>query len=195
MKKTMELFAETGAVASNWFIHTPVCCPSRAELLTGRYFHNLRVAGPSAGGCMHADLARVEPYSYAAALARANYSHGYFGKHVNAAPHEPPAGWDCASCYWFANGGGADAEPGGYLNATFSDFAGGAAVGPDAYHAAAGTYVASTAGEFGGYTTAVIANKSIAWLRDTVARGGGAPFSLTLAPKAPHVPATPWARA
>ena len=30
-----------GALASNWFTHTPVCACSRAEIVTGRFFHNL----------------------------------------------------------------------------------------------------------------------------------------------------------
>ncbi len=192
MNQTRALLGARGATARNWFIHTPVCCPSRAEILTGRYFHNLRVDGPDDGGCMHANLSKVENFSYAAALARAGYVNGYFGKHVNDAPHAPPPGWDCATCYWFANGGGKDAEPGGYLNASFADFDGGAPVGSvdDGYHAdGPGYYAATTAGEFGGYTTSVIANKSIAWLRRVAPLD--APFMLTLAPKAPHVPATP----
>ena len=37
-----------------------ICCPSRAELLGGRYFHNLRVATHNApGGCMQANLTKV----------------------------------------------------------------------------------------------------------------------------------------
>ena len=31
-----------GTVVKHWFAHTPVCCPSRAEILTGRMFHNLQ---------------------------------------------------------------------------------------------------------------------------------------------------------
>ena len=52
MRRTQELVADAGATATNWFAHTPVCCPSRSQLLTGRYFHNLRMPTP-AGGCMH----------------------------------------------------------------------------------------------------------------------------------------------
>eukprot|EP00729_Bicosta_minor_P023723 gene23723-13346_t len=34
MPKAQKLLTEQGASASNWFIFTPVCCPSRAEYLT-----------------------------------------------------------------------------------------------------------------------------------------------------------------
>ena len=40
------------------------------------------------------------------------------------APTTPPPGNDCPTCRWFANGGGSDTEPGGYLSATFNDFTG-----------------------------------------------------------------------
>ena len=79
MKKTMELFAETGAVASNWFIHTPVCCPSRAEILSGRYFHNVRMPTPE-GGCMHADDNAVNNHSFGSVLGAA-------GRHSGGSSH------------------------------------------------------------------------------------------------------------
>ena len=36
--KTREIIGGNGATAKNWFAHTPICCPSRAEILTGRIF-------------------------------------------------------------------------------------------------------------------------------------------------------------
>lgn len=192
MRQAQVQVAEAGASASHWFVHTPVCCPSRVQLLTGRYFHNLRV-DPAHGGCMHADPARVHPVSLAAALGAAGYTVGWFGKHMNACPALPPAGFGCATCWWFANGGGEDVEPGGYLNASFHDRSAWAEL-----PSANGTYVASTGGEFGGYTTAILGNKSLAWLRALGRRprpGPGGeelpPFWLTVAPKAPHAPFTP----
>ena len=53
MKKAQHLVAEEGVTASNWFIHTPVCCPSRGEILSGKYLHNIRVAALKDGGCTY----------------------------------------------------------------------------------------------------------------------------------------------
>ena len=33
MKQATALISDQGATARNWFIHTPVCCPSRGEIL------------------------------------------------------------------------------------------------------------------------------------------------------------------
>jgi arylsulfatase A-like enzyme len=45
-----------GAIVDHFYVNTPICCPSRTELFSGRYFHNV---GPpnDAGSCMHADTA------------------------------------------------------------------------------------------------------------------------------------------
>ena len=44
---------KTGANFVNAYSNVPICCPSRAELLTGKYWHNLRVASYEDSGCMH----------------------------------------------------------------------------------------------------------------------------------------------
>mmetsp|Transcript_75456 Transcript_75456/g.233423 ORF Transcript_75456/g.233423 Transcript_75456/m.233423 type:complete len:560 (-) Transcript_75456:202-1881(-) len=188
MRRAEESVAQQGARAKNFFIHTPVCCPSRAELLSGRYFHNVRMQTPK-GGCMHVNVGKVNPSSFATYLTQAGYTAGWFGKHMNTCPHEPPPGFGCATCYWFTNGGGNDEEPGGYLNATFNDFVGGVARSGTRYHRKPGLYYADTSGEFAGYYTSVIANKSLEWVRK-VGRGP-APFFVAVASKGPHVPSTP----
>jgi arylsulfatase A-like enzyme len=185
MAKADKLLVAGGAEATNWFIHTPVCCPSRGEILSGRYFHNIREPTPK-GGCMHVDTDAVNPASFAKHLGDAGYTIGYFGKHMNSCPERPPPGFDCPSCYWFANGGGKDAEPGGYLNASFHQYAQELLPG-----GANGTYKADTNGEFGGYTTSIIGNKSIAWVRRVAAAADRKPFMVTVASKGPHVPSTP----
>ena len=41
MPSGLPALSARGAVATNWFVHTPVCACSRAEILTGKFFHNL----------------------------------------------------------------------------------------------------------------------------------------------------------
>ena len=42
MVQTRKLLIEGGLHMANWFVNTPVCCPSRSEYLSGRYAHNIR---------------------------------------------------------------------------------------------------------------------------------------------------------
>ena len=87
-------------------MHTPVCCPSRAELLTGRFFHNLRVSSFGDQGCMHVDVSPQfwSQRFFAPHLRDAGYAVGVFGKMLNT--HNPrnvptPDGVE----RWLANGG------------------------------------------------------------------------------------------
>jgi len=131
---------------------------------------------------MHVDEKKVNPVSFGFYLGKAGYTLGYFGKHMNSCPKLAPPGWDCPTFYWFANGGGSDNEPGGYLNASFHDYS----QWPQSLN---GTYKGNTNGEYSGYTTSIIANKSIEWVRQVAPLGK--PFMVTVASKGPHVPSTP----
>ena len=75
---------DEGATVDNFFVNTPICCPSRTEFFTGRYFHNV---GPpnDPGSCMHADtrVAWSNATGLFGLLSRAGYNTGVFGKVTN----------------------------------------------------------------------------------------------------------------
>lgn len=109
MRHTLTDLAAKGATATNMFVHTPICCPSRSELLSGRYFHNIKQrAGappPKPGSvCMHVDESKINDHTFAKPLHDAGYAVGIFGKYLNNVPDwlSPPEGVDA----WMANGGG-----------------------------------------------------------------------------------------
>ena len=176
LPQARKLVAEQGVVARNWYIHTPICCPSRAELLAGRYFHNLRVARHNdPGGCMQANLTKIYDGGYfASTFAQRGYTVGVFGKHLNYGnPSDAPAGVD----RWFVNGGGE------YLNPTFT-FASAGTSGVEV------TFNNCTGAPC--YSTAVIGNATVDWIRAVfrdaaAARVAPKPFFAYVAVKAPHI--------
>ena len=102
MPKVRKRLGEEGAVGEAFYIATPICCPSRASYLSGKYTHNHRTLQNNAPmGCSSAGwVAEKEPRAYAAFLGAANYTAAFFGKYLNAygiSPSEPlsyvPPGW------------------------------------------------------------------------------------------------------
>lgn len=100
MRQTKRLVAEQGATLTRWSIHTPICAPSRSELMSGRYFHNIKNAAFSpperlcgSGAVGHIDLDnKVYPYTYANTLrTKLGYTTGLFGKCMNGGCKNPAA--------------------------------------------------------------------------------------------------------
>jgi N-acetylglucosamine-6-sulfatase len=86
----------------NAFLSTPVCCPSRATIMTGRYAHNHGVwfnSEPRGGaeGFKDRGLARD---TIATSLKQEGYATGLFGKYFNGYGNNRyvPPGWE----KWFA---------------------------------------------------------------------------------------------
>ena len=71
MPKTREWFSD-GQIFENAFVSTPVCCPSRSSLLTGRYQHNTKVVNNSVAGNCYGEEWRSE------SGLEARYSFVYF---------------------------------------------------------------------------------------------------------------------
>ena len=86
---------------ANHFVNTPICCPSRATFLSGRYSHNNVVRAKTAAaaikatGCMHMNTTMAEnpewvDKSFGPPVQEAGYATGYFGKFLNIGATKPP---------------------------------------------------------------------------------------------------------
>lgn len=81
-------FGEQGAEFSNAYATTPLCCPSRASILTGRYAHNHGVYQNGREARARLDFDATLP----AFLKERGYRTGLFGKYFNKWPYyfDPP---------------------------------------------------------------------------------------------------------
>jgi N-acetylglucosamine-6-sulfatase len=154
-----------GVTFTNAFAVNPLCCPSRATILTGRYSHSTGVYGnapPYGGSGWFEDDSTIATW-----LRKAGYRTGFVGKYLNGyggawAPPTlnrwfVPPGWD----RWF----GFD---GGYYD----------------YHVSANGMNILYGTSDADYSTDVFTREAVSFLDAP----STAPFFLVYAPYAPHAP-------
>jgi arylsulfatase A-like enzyme len=172
--------AAQGLTFTNGFATTPLCCPSRASILTGQYAHNHGILinrNPNTFGVEPNCFERFrdrgqERQTFATWLQAAGYTTAFVGKYLNRYPgdmpgadptHVPP-GWDD----WFAQ------------------------VSDNAYYRYA-TNDNGTLRDYGNrpvdYLTDVLTERALRFVRE--AASPDTPFLLWINPAAPHVPSTP----
>ena len=163
---TLGRLAARGVTFSNAFATTPICCPSRASILTGRYARHhgvLTNVRPDGGVARFDDRSTLATWLQAAGVRT-----GLVGRYLNGYRSQAiPPGWS----YWFGIW-------------TFGE-------DNSLYHR---YYVTNHLGrdEFYGsdsddYSTRVITKRAQIFLRAYPEQ----PFMLMLTPRAPHPPATP----
>jgi arylsulfatase A-like enzyme len=156
--------AAHGVSFSNAFVDVPLCCPSRASILTGRYPQSTGVwsnRGPKGGFKAFHDGSTVATWLHAA-----GYHTGLFGKYLNeyVGTYVPP-GWD----RWVALESASRR----------ADFYYGYPLNVDGKVTMRGQTPAD-------YSTDVLAGEAVSFIRGT-----SGPLFVYFAPFAPHLPATP----
>ena len=182
------LNSNTGVNMSNFFVNTPICCPSRATLLSGRYFHNNKVetSGSDENACMRTNTSRSEnPAFWQSGLIstlhnKFGYTTGVFGKMLNRMET-----YGCLGKGWVPpeiDRGFFMCDP-DYYNVTWGNFSHGRGS------------VVTTGDRPEEYTTSLVGNATLQWLKQVVGEDNSkrsrVPFFAFVGPHAPHLPATP----
>ena len=166
MPQTRALMRDRGTDFTNNFATNPLCCPSRATILTGKYSHNTGVFDhtPPDGGYSTFVRTGAEKDTVATRLHASGYRTGFMGKYLNGYETESqavPVGWD----EWFG------------LSGSFLD-----GYGYTANHNGKTETFGSKPAD---YQTDVLSREANRFV-DTSEKHDSQPFLLFLSPSAPH---------
>lgn len=170
----MDRLAAEGAKFSHFFVATPVCSPSRAELLTSRYGSEVGITdyispqpSDTHAGEAHLGLNPALP-TWVAGLRDVGYHTGLIGKwHEGTDDQFQPKYFGYDTFYGFRGGGANVIDPILEKNGVVA--------------------------EEKGLTSDLIADKAIAFLKEAAANAGS--FALSVHFREPHAPWTPVAEA
>ena len=164
MPSTRRWFARRGTTFANAFATTPLCCPSRASIFSGRYAHNHTVVSNQRGAEEDFDQsATIQAY-----LDDAGYRTGFFGKYFNA--------WDVRS------------DPPSFDRWAIDAPNGATGYAGDLWN------VEGRQRTVDEYSTAFIGEQGLRFLRSSEGPRDDTPWFLELSTFAPHTPAIPAAR-
>jgi len=100
MQNLQKLLVDRGTVLEDFFVTTPMCCPSRANFLRGQYTHShlLYNNDPPFGGFYQFHKTGAESSTVAVWLQSAGYRTALIGKYLNGYPDREdrtyvPPGW------------------------------------------------------------------------------------------------------
>ncbi|MEW6777512.1 MAG: sulfatase [Bdellovibrionota bacterium] len=174
LKKTKALLKSQGMTFVNAFAPTPICCPARSTILTGKLGHNTGVLtnGGDYGGWATFAANGNEEKTFAVWLQNAGYKTALIGKYMNgldAEPYHIPPGW--SEWYGF--------------------------VGPHVWEYTGYNYDVNengTINHYGlsaeDYSTDYVSRQAVDFIRRAEANDSQ-PFMLYVAPTAPHLPLPP----
>jgi N-acetylglucosamine-6-sulfatase len=160
-----------GVTFAQSFVTTSLCCPSRASLFLGRYAHATGVLTNEKPDGGFPAFRPMQDHTVARWLHDAGYRTSLVGKYLNqydacasVATCPVPEGWDD----WHAEITDGDVD---YTNFQLADSIGGGR---------------AAATRYSSYSTTVLGQKAVDFVRDGLADHAGQPLFLYFAPFAPH---------